>query len=426
MRIRIAVLALTAMVGAMVGVAPATAGADGPKVSVLNNTEVTTLPQAPTILRNATAHNQAATVSWVAPAWDGNAALTGYVVTPYIGYFPLTQRVFSSTATTQVITGLTNGTMYRFSVRAVNAIGTGPRSKVTNPVIPAFTPPSVPTIGVATAGDSSATVSWTAPSSDGGSAILGYVVIAYVGFAPVTVRIFQSTTTTQTVTNLTNGTQYRFRVWAYNAIGASPISRVTNPATPTPTAPNAVIFDGQSLNLLPGGYRGATSYPGQTMASFSSSVAAWDVTAVGSASWTALGQEPIAASHRLFPYADMAPFTVLVMCGGTRDILEHDSGATVYADMESYADAARAAGFDYVIGTTITDSAIFGAAMDAARADANTAILADAGDAFDAVVDFGGNASLNANILANDGTHPDEAGAGIMAGLMATALDAVI
>ena len=95
-----------------------------------------TAPGAPTIIRNATAGDGVATVSWTAPGSDGGSAITGYVVTPYIGYFPLVPQVFSSTATTQVVTGLTNGRQYRFRVRAVNAVGTGGYSTVTNPVTP--------------------------------------------------------------------------------------------------------------------------------------------------------------------------------------------------------------------------------------------------------------------------------------------------
>ena len=87
-------------------------------------------------------------------------------------------------------------------------------------------------IGTAQAGDSQATVSWTAPASDGGSPITGYVVTAYVGLSPVKMRIFNSTATTQTVTGLTNGTQYRFRVRAYSALGVSGFSKVTNRITP--------------------------------------------------------------------------------------------------------------------------------------------------------------------------------------------------
>ena len=76
-------------------------------------------------------------------------------------------------------------------------------------------------------------MSWTVPVSDGGSPINGYVVTAYVGYSPVKTRIFNSTLTTQTVTGLVNGTTYRFRVGAYNAIGISGYSKVTNPVTPT-------------------------------------------------------------------------------------------------------------------------------------------------------------------------------------------------
>ena len=40
------------------------------------------------------------------------------------------------------------------------------------------------TIGTATAGNGSATVSWTPPATDNGSPILAYVVTAYVGYFP--------------------------------------------------------------------------------------------------------------------------------------------------------------------------------------------------------------------------------------------------
>jgi hypothetical protein len=169
----------------------------------------------------------------VAPAWDGNSPLLGYIVTAYVGYAPVKVRIFQSTSTSQIVTGLANGTQYRFRVRAYNALGPGPFSRVTNAVVPALGPPEAPVIGVATAGSESATVSWTTPWSDGGSPILGYVVTAYVGKAPVKVRIFQSTSTTQTMTGLTDGTQYRFRVRAYSALGTGLYSKVTNPVTPS-------------------------------------------------------------------------------------------------------------------------------------------------------------------------------------------------
>ncbi len=202
-------------------------------LSVLLQTPLTA-PGAPTIIRNATAGHQSATVSWTAPVSNGGSAITGYVVTPYVGYYGLTPTTFTSTVTTQTITGLANGTTYRFRVQAVNAMGTSGYSKVTNVVTPEQSAPGAPTIiRNATAGDGQATVSWTAPVSDGGSAITGYVVTPYIGYFPLASRTFASTATTQTITGLTNGTQYRFRVQAINAVGTSGYSKVTNPVTPT-------------------------------------------------------------------------------------------------------------------------------------------------------------------------------------------------
>ena len=85
---------------------------------------------------------------------------------------------------------------------------------------------------VAMAGDGQVTLSWTAPESDGGSAIQGYVVTAYVGFVPQPTQRFDSTATTQTITGLDNGKSYRFRVQALNAVGPSGYSETTDPVTP--------------------------------------------------------------------------------------------------------------------------------------------------------------------------------------------------
>jgi glucose/arabinose dehydrogenase len=98
---------------------------------------------------------------------------------------------------------------------------------------PPITAPGAPTIGSAVAGDGQATVSWTAPASDGGSPIIGYIVTPYVGYATQGPRYFVSTATTQTVRGLTNGTTYRFRVRAWNSVGVSGFSTVSNPVTPS-------------------------------------------------------------------------------------------------------------------------------------------------------------------------------------------------
>ena len=189
------------------------------------------VPDAPTNRSAATQGPSKATLSWTAPVDDGGAEVTGYVVTPFIGYSPQRALIFMTTATTETISGLTPGTMYRFKVRAINAVGVGAASKASNPIT---TPnlPGTPVIGSAVAGNGQASVSWTAPANDGGSAVIGYAVIPFIGYGPQRPRIFLSTNTTQTISGLTPGTAYRFKVAAINAVGVGPQSKATNPVTP--------------------------------------------------------------------------------------------------------------------------------------------------------------------------------------------------
>jgi len=70
----------------------------------------------------ATAGDRVATVSWQPPVVSP-APIAAYVVTPWIGSVMQTPVRFNSTTTTQIVTGLTNGVSYTFTVHAVNALG---------------------------------------------------------------------------------------------------------------------------------------------------------------------------------------------------------------------------------------------------------------------------------------------------------------
>src|SRR5215831_12562474 len=72
---------------------------------------------APPTMGTAVAGDTTVTVSWAAPL-GGLAPVTAYVVTPWVGQAGQTPVRFDSTATTQTITGLTNGTTYTFTVLA--------------------------------------------------------------------------------------------------------------------------------------------------------------------------------------------------------------------------------------------------------------------------------------------------------------------
>ncbi len=111
------------------------------------------------------------TVQFTAPSSDGGSAITFYTATSSPGDF--TGTISQSGSGSITVTGLTNETAYTFTVTATNAIGTSAASAASNSVVPA-TIPDAPAIGTAVVNNQQATVPFTAPSSDGGSAITIY------------------------------------------------------------------------------------------------------------------------------------------------------------------------------------------------------------------------------------------------------------
>jgi cellulose 1,4-beta-cellobiosidase len=204
-----------------------------------------TVPQPPTIV-SATPGNGSVTVKWAAPASDGGSPITGYKLTSSDG------KTCTTTGYTTLacqISGLTNGTSYTFTVQAINAFGTSAASAPSAAVTPAASP-GAPTGVTATAGAGQATVTWTAPASNGGSPITGYSVSSSPWSMGCTVS--GATATSCVVSGLTGGTTYTFTVYAINAIGASPASAPSNAVTPTvPTLPGAptsvVALNGNAL-----------------------------------------------------------------------------------------------------------------------------------------------------------------------------------
>ena len=145
-----------------------------------------------------------------------------------------------------MVTGLTNGSAYRFQVSASNTEGTSPYSAPSAPVTPRAVPlPSAPSIGTPVAGNETVTVKWSRPASDGGSPIVGYVVRVFEGDREVGSEFANGDIDTLDVTGLTNGTGYSFDVAAAVQAGTGPASArsvVVTPTTPVvaPGAPASV------------------------------------------------------------------------------------------------------------------------------------------------------------------------------------------
>ena len=199
--------------------------------SVSNAVTPATVPGAPTNVA-ANAGNGQATVTFEAPISDGGSTITEYTVTSNPGSH--TQTGASSPIT---VTGLTNGTAYTFTVTASNSVGPSGASLASSVITPMATVPGVPTNVTANAGNGQATVTFEAPISDGGYSITGYTVTSNDGL------IQNGASSPITVTGLTNGTAYTFKVTATNALGTSGESSVSNAVTPAPVpSPPTNVF----------------------------------------------------------------------------------------------------------------------------------------------------------------------------------------
>jgi alpha-tubulin suppressor-like RCC1 family protein len=226
------------------------------------------VPNAPGNVQ-ATPGNTAATVTWSAPASNGSA-ITKYTITAHDATSAARGGQTCTWTTgllTCIVTGLTNGDSYTFSVAATNAAGLGP-SGASVAITPA-TGPGSPTGVTAAGGQGQALVSWSAPADDGGLAVSSYGVTA--ADATSAARGGQSCSWTTgdgalscSVTGLTNGDSYTFTVTASNGAGTSGASAPSNAIVPMapPNAPISVHATAQDakavLTWLSGGANGST------------------------------------------------------------------------------------------------------------------------------------------------------------------------
>ena len=177
------------------------------------------------------------TARWAAPAADGGAAISGYVVQWRTDgqQFDAANRQATVPGTSHVITGLDNGTEYWLSVRARNAAGDGAAALTSETP---YTLPGQPPVPAVIASATALQLSWSA-GSDGGSAITSYRVQWKSSGEEYNTTTRQSNPTFPSVqlADLTEGTEYTIRIAAVNAAGEGPAREVTATPWPPPNPP---------------------------------------------------------------------------------------------------------------------------------------------------------------------------------------------
>ncbi len=187
----------------------------------------------------------------------------------------------------KVVTGLTNGVAYPVRVSAVNRVGAGAYASSTG--TPSTFPGAPAVSSVVSAGDALATITWTAPASNGGSVITGYRVerspSPYSTWTVVETLGNVLTTNTAVV----NGTAYKFRVSAQNinGYGAASIesSAFTNQVVPfAPVSVSGVGANGSITVSWTAGADGGAATTGHKVEYSPSPFSSWTTATASTAS----------------------------------------------------------------------------------------------------------------------------------------------
>ena len=209
-----------------------------------------TVPGAPTGA-TATAGNISAVVSWTPPVNTGGAAITSYTITNNIN-----SATYSPTSSPFTVPNLLSTTSYTFSITANNINGPSLAAATTNAVTPnpaAY--PSAPLNVLATAGNASAEVSWTAPLSTGATSITSYTVTSVppVGGS----HTVAGTLLSYNYGALTNGTAYTFSVTATNNGSLTSPAGTSESVTPAEVeVPTEYVIQISSFNVFGTNFRG--------------------------------------------------------------------------------------------------------------------------------------------------------------------------
>jgi uncharacterized protein YjbI with pentapeptide repeats/sugar lactone lactonase YvrE len=256
---------------------------ESPTSTPTPNTVIGIPPGAPTGVVVDAAGNTTATLSWTAPVSDGGP-IYSYVVQAYDVTNPnnsLYNVPEEDTSTTNVkVEGLTNGDTYYFEVNALNDLGEGPPSSPSAHAVVGTVPSAPIGVVVDAVGNATATLSWTAPASNGGP-VLHYDIEAFKGGLPTvgsqTLSVETGPLTSASIDGLTNGDAYSFEVIALNAAGEGPASSPTAPTVVgnVPSPPTGVVVDAVGNATARVSWTASVSNSGPIL---SYSVEAFDVT----------------------------------------------------------------------------------------------------------------------------------------------------
>ncbi len=178
----------------------------------------------PTNLTITNTGNKQVSLSWIAPTSIGGSPIIDYEIKQKKGSGIWTDVSIANgdTVSTEIkstVKNLDNGYSYKFQVFTTTTKGTETTGSNQVTAIPGTTPGKITNISSNTERTEIA-VFWSAPSTDGGFPIIGYVVYYQIKDAASWKQYaVDSSITSKTISSLTNGYAYNIKVVAKNSAG---------------------------------------------------------------------------------------------------------------------------------------------------------------------------------------------------------------
>lgn len=213
---------------------------------------------APDAVRDATASLDAdrvnsAVVRWNAPEFDGGSKVYEYRVTLTPTTSRGTEQVVAVKAddTEARFSNLTPGATYTTSIEARNKVGFSEVTKADNVAVPATVSSAPVDTAVSLASKSSVKVTWSAPTSDGGADVTGYVVTLVNSNGEKVSSVTVGSVAEYVFSDVVGSESYSATVQAINAAGTSEATKSTSEVDVEPsTTPEAPAADDTQLKEL--------------------------------------------------------------------------------------------------------------------------------------------------------------------------------
>ncbi len=207
------------------------------------------------ILNTTTMSSSNITTNSVNLSWVDISGETGYIIERSSNSgFTTIDASYTTIDISYNITGLSSGTTYYFRVYGINDLGNGPYSNT----VTVLTIPSPTSISSSSISTSGFTLNWTSVT---GATSYIYQRSTDASFTVIDASLSGLSGTSTTITGLSSGTTYYYRMYAINSSGQSSVSNtlilLTLPSTPTITisdvSANGVIINWTTIT-------GASSY----------------------------------------------------------------------------------------------------------------------------------------------------------------------